>query len=174
MTRRGNVPAEARPPGRSADDPGRFGVWVRPHLTRMANLVARLAPQADRDDVVQDALARAWAKRRQFDAARGTAATWLLAITADQAVKARRRIRPTAPLDDHDRPATLTAHDHSIDVERALTRLTARQRLAIECVYFVDLTVAQTAAVMRCSEGTVKSTLADARSKLRVLLEVPE
>lgn len=154
------------------DEPGRFGEWVRPHLARMANLVARLAPGTDRDDVVQEALARAWAKRRQFDATRGTAANWLLAITADQAAKAKRRARPTTPLDaGHDRAVDATS-DRTVDVERALTRLTARQRLAIECVYFVDLTVAQTATVMRCSEGTVKSTLADARARLRQLLEV--
>ena len=73
---------------------------MQPHLRRLANLVARLAPDADRDDVVQDALARAWTKRHQFDPRRGTAGAWLLAIAADQAAKARRRARATAPLVD--------------------------------------------------------------------------
>ena len=59
-----------------------------------------------------------------------------------------------------------------MDVERALGRLTRRQRMAVECVYFVGLTVAETAAVMGCSDGTVKSTLSDARARLRSLLEV--
>jgi RNA polymerase sigma-70 factor (ECF subfamily) len=36
----------------------------------------------------------------------------------------------------------------------------------------VGLSVADTAAVMGCAEGTVKSTLADARAKLRAMLEV--
>jgi RNA polymerase sigma-70 factor (ECF subfamily) len=56
----------------------------------MTRLARRLAPHADPDDVVQDALVRAWQKWEQFDEARGTAATWLLAITADQARNARR------------------------------------------------------------------------------------
>ncbi|NUR97958.1 MAG: RNA polymerase sigma factor, partial [Kribbellaceae bacterium] len=34
--------------------------------------------------------------------------------------------------------------------------------------------IAETAAVMGCSEGTVKSTLSDARARLRVVLEVSE
>jgi RNA polymerase sigma-70 factor (ECF subfamily) len=59
-----------------------------------------------------------------------------------------------------------------VDVERALGRLTRRQRLAVGCVYFVGLSIAETAAVMGCAEGTVKSTLADARARLRTLLEV--
>jgi RNA polymerase sigma-70 factor (ECF subfamily) len=36
----------------------------------------------------------------------------------------------------------------------------------------VGLTIAETAVVMKVSEGTVKSTLADARAKLRSRLEV--
>ena len=161
--------AEAAP-----DDPVGFGLWVRPHLRQLANLVARLAPGADRDDVVQDALARAWVKRSQFDPRRGTPAAWLLAIAADQAAKTRRRARPASPLADTDAgtaPGADTAAGR-VDVERALVRLSRRQRLAVECVYFVGLSVAETAAVMGCSDGTVKSTLADARARLRTLLEV--
>jgi DNA-directed RNA polymerase specialized sigma24 family protein len=54
---------ERRPP----DDPELFGEWLRPHLVRIGLLVARLAPDADRDDVVQEALTRAWLKRRPYD-----------------------------------------------------------------------------------------------------------
>lgn len=50
-------------------------------------------------------------------------------------------------------------------------RLTPRQRLAVDCFYFVGLSVTETAAVMRCSEGTVKSTLSDARNRIRTILE---
>lgn len=149
--------------------PDEFADWVRPHLTSMSRLAARFAPDADRDDVVQEALLRAWSKRRQYDPERGALSSWLLAITADQAGKARRRAsRPLALVGD--RPSKDA--DARLDVERALVHLSARQRQAVDCLYFVGLTVAETAAVMGCSEGTVKSTLADARAKLRVLLEV--
>lgn len=158
-------------------DAGEFTEWVRPHLPAMARLAARLAPQADRDDVVQEALARAWTKRRTYRPDRGSPATWLLAITADQAAKARRRAasvgRIAAALATV-RGAKAEAGAGEIDLERALARLTARQRLAIDCVYFVGLTVAETAALMRCSTGTVKSTLSDARARLRALLAVTE
>ena len=138
----------------------------------MARLAGRLAPDLDRDDIVQEALVRAWQKRRQFDPSRGTPAAWLLAITADQARRARRRRRPTAALADL--PGRLRSTDDQVDVEHAVARLAPRQRLAVDCFYFAGLSVAETAAVMGCSEGTVKSTLADARRLLRPLLEVSE
>jgi RNA polymerase sigma factor (sigma-70 family) len=166
----------AKPIGPSTDaapaDPDGFADWVRPHLTRMANLAARLAPMADRDDIVQESLVRAWQKRAQHDPARGTPAAWLLAIVADRARRARRRARPSLSLVDG--PGASPGTDEQVDVERALRGLTKRQRLAVDCYYFADLSVAETATVMNCSEGTVKSTLADARAKLRPLLEVSE
>jgi RNA polymerase sigma-70 factor (ECF subfamily) len=153
-----------------------FATWVRPHLALMARLAARLAPDADRDDIVQEALARAWTKRRHYDPGRGTPAAWLLALTADQAGKARRRLRAVpAPLDAnrHPQPSGLS-RDDALDVERAVRALPRRQRLAVDCFYFAGLSVAETAAVMACAEGTVKSTLSDARARLRPLLEVTE
>jgi len=152
------------------DTPAGFAAWVEPELSKMSRLATRLAPNADRDDVVQEALVRAWRKRDQYDESRGTAATWLLAITADQARRARRRWRPLALIGDIKVPSR--SLDDRVDVEAAVARLANRQRLAVDCFYFVGLSVAETAAVMRCSEGTVKSTLSDARKRLRRLLEV--
>jgi RNA polymerase sigma factor (sigma-70 family) len=154
------------------DDAATFADWVEPHVAAMSRLAARLAPDSDRDDIVQEALVRAWRKRAQFDPNRGTASAWLLAITADQARQSRRRsnrrvLSAMVRSDAH----PIGEQDQQLDLERSVARLPARQRLAVECFYFSGLPVADTAAVMRCSEGTVKSTLSDARANLRQLLE---
>ena len=138
----------------------------------MSRLAARLAPNADREDVVQEALLRAWRKRDQYDQSRGTPAAWLLAITADQARRARRRQRSFALVGEMIVPGR--SSDDRVDVEAAVTRLPKRQKLAVDCFYYVGLSVAETAAVMGCSDGTVKSTLSDARKRLRLLLEVDD
>ncbi len=138
----------------------------------MSRLAARLAPNADREDVVQEAMVRAWRKRDQYDQSRGTPAAWLLAITADQARRARRRQRPFALVGEIIVPGR--SSDDRVDVEAAVTRLPKRQKLAVDCFYYVGLSVAETAAVMGCSDGTVKSTLSDARKRLRLLLEVDD
>jgi RNA polymerase sigma factor (sigma-70 family) len=154
-------------------DAAEFADWTRPARLAMTRLAKRLAPDADPDDIVQESLTRAWIKRAQFDPARGTPATWLLAIVADQARSSRRtRIRRLRVVDDHaevpDAPAS--EHDIDLDLERAVASLADRQQLAVHLHYFVGLSVDETAAVMSCSAGTVKSTLYDARSRLRDLL----
>jgi RNA polymerase sigma factor (sigma-70 family) len=150
-----------------------FASWTAPARVPMLRLAARLAPHADADDIVQDALARAWAKRAQFDPQRGSAITWLLAIVADQARSARRnRLRRLKVVDDSaevpDAPIIDSGGD--VDLDRAIARLAERQQLAVQLHYFVGLSVDETAAAMGCSAGTVKSTLFDARGRLRTLL----
>jgi RNA polymerase sigma factor (sigma-70 family) len=154
--------------------PTAFAAWVSPHLPAMARLAARLVGSADRDDVVQDALGRAWRKWGTYDERRGTARTWLLAIVAGESRRPRWRRWPTRRLDDvADVPGGTDAFV-DVDLERAIRDLPARMRLAIDCVYFVGLSVAETAAVMGVTDGTVKSTLHDARQRLRTTLEVSE
>lgn len=164
-------PVNAQPPAAEAAS---FAAWVGPSLVAMSRLARRLAPDADPDDVVQDSLTRAWQKRHLYDETRGTATTWLLAITADQARSARRsRVRRLRLIDDHaevpDAPAPQSQHD--LDLDRAIAQLSERQQLAVQLHYFVGLPVEETAAVMQCAVGTVKSTLFDARTRLRGALE---
>lgn len=151
--------------------PEEFTDWVRPCIPTIMRLASRLAPSSDRDDVVQETLARAWMKRDQFDPKRGTPMAWLLAITSDQARRARRRRRPW-PLSQPS--ARVRPAEDRLDLEYAISMLPERQRLAIECFYFVGLSVLETAVVMSCAEGTVKSSLADARANLRRTLEGPD
>jgi RNA polymerase sigma factor (sigma-70 family) len=158
------------------DDAATFAEWVRPNWPAMATLARRLAGSGEWEDVLQDSFGAAWRKRGQFDGARGSARNWLLAITADQARKSRRRRVPwllrdaaeasiergTEPGGEHG--------EHALDLAAALGRLTERQRLAVTLHYYVGLPVADAAEVMACAPGTVKSTLSDARSRLRAEL----
>lgn len=158
-------------------DAAEFAAWTRPSLLPMTRLARRLAPHADPDDIVQDALARAWSKRSQFDPERGTPTTWLLAIVADQARSSRRgRLRRLRVVDDLAEVPEAAVPERGVDVdlERAIAHLTERQQLAVQLHYFVGMTVDEAAAVMACSAGTVKSTLYDARTRLRALLGDPD
>lgn len=155
----------------AAADAAQFARLVEPFLTKMSTLAERLTNESNRDDVVQEALINAWSKRRSFDPRRGSLSAWLLAIVADQARKSRRKkyvffgqLEPPPEANSEDR----------LDLWSAVSALSARQRLAVDCFYFAGLNVAETASVMRCSEGTVKSTLSDARAALRTILDGKE
>ncbi|MEO6703181.1 MAG: RNA polymerase sigma factor [Jatrophihabitantaceae bacterium] len=151
------------------DSPAAFSNWVEPHWPAMAALARRLAIP-DWEDVLQEALGSAWRKRTQFDPARGSARNWLLAITADQARKSKRRFRPIPVADAFDSAAPGSDKALELDLEQAIARLTPRQQLAVNLRYFLGLPIAELATVMACSEGTAKSTLADARRLIRANL----
>lgn len=148
-----------------------FTAWVRPHWAAMATLARRLGG-TDWEDSLQEALTAAWRKRGQYDAARGTPRAWLLAIVADQVRGARRRRTPEpagAPDDLAEQvgAAAPPGQETGLDLRTALATLTDRQRLTVELHYYAGLTIADVATVLGCAEGTVKSTLSDARGHLR-------
>lgn len=153
------------------DDPdaAAFARWIGPHWVTMHRLAIRLCGAADAEDVLQDALSVAWRKRHQFDPERGSELSWLLAIVANQSRKSFRRLRPPV-VELTDAADSVDDRTAPVDLRRAVRRLSARQRTAVSLHYYLDLPVAEVAAVMDCSVGTVKSTLSDARSRLRALL----
>ena len=149
--------------------PGDFARWVEPHLTVLTRYAGRQVAPADRDDVVQEALIRAWQGWATYDASRGTPVAWLLGIVADRCRRHRTR-QPAGmvvELVDQGAPPQ-TGHD--LDLERAVDGLSRRQRQAVDLHYFVGLDVATVAEVMDCAPGTVKATLHQARARLRELL----
>lgn len=154
---------------RPASDQDAFADLVRPHWDVLVALARRLASNGAADDVLQDALAAVWRKRSQYDPGKGAARSWLLAIVADQAYKShRRRLWPVAEVVDV--PDRSRDGEIDVDLRAALLRLSRRQRTAVTLHYYLGLPVGEVAEVLGCSDGTVKSTLSDARARLRALL----
>jgi RNA polymerase sigma-70 factor (ECF subfamily) len=152
--------------GASRED---FARWVQPHLTAMSRYAARQVGPADRDDVVQEALIRAWQRWSTYDASRGSATAWLLGIVADRSRRHRTR-RPAGQVVELVEHAAPPPAPDDVDLERAVASLSRRQRTALDLYYFVGLDVTTVAEVMDCAPGTVKATLHQARSRLRDLL----
>ncbi len=149
-----------------------FECWVRPHVPYMRRLAAALGTVDDADDVVQDALLRAWQKHHTYNAAAGSARSWLLSLTADQL--RRRHRRPYRQLSlvglSEAQLPTVALAPADPDLAAAIGTLAKRQREVIVLHYFVDCTTEQVAAILGCSASTVKSTLVDARRRLQTLL----
>ncbi|MGP4115416.1 RNA polymerase sigma factor [Streptomyces sp. 4N509B] len=98
----------------------------------------------------------------------------------DEGRRPWRRERAVATLPDAPDPAAtgpddVASHlDARNAVHRALLALPPRQRATLVLRYFDDLSVAQTAAALGCSEGNVKSQTARGLTTLRTHLERSE
>lgn len=147
-----------------------------PTLRRYARSLARDPVAAD--DLVQDALVRAYEKRHTFrgEQLRG----WLLSIVHSTFLNGIRRAR--AELKRADRLAEIApqasepAQEHSTrlaQIQAAFLDLPDDQRSALHLVTVEGLSYAEAAAVMQVPLGTLMSRLGRARAALR-RLEEPE
>lgn len=152
-----------------ASDSTAFVDAVTPCMGAVTRLAVRLGGRESSEDIVQEALLRAWKSRSRFDRTKGTFSSWLLAIVANEARRAVSRQTQVLP-GSLDLARSADAESAS-DLKSAIHTLPERQLMAIDCYYFAGLSIAETAAAMGCSEGTVKSTLADARANLRKRME---
>jgi RNA polymerase sigma-70 factor (sigma-E family) len=143
------------------------GCWAS--LYRTAYLL--VGDRGDAEDLVQTALAQtyaSWHRVRDIDAAPAYARTVLVnTATSWFRKKGWRKERPTETLPEHG-----YEHDPSDrhSLVAALAQLPPRQRAVVVLRYYDDLSVAQTAHALGCTEGTVKSQTHDALARLRTLL----
>jgi RNA polymerase sigma-70 factor (sigma-E family) len=127
------------------------------------------------EDLLQSALLRTL---RHWPRASGSPDAYVRRVLVNLSHDRMRRLfrRPReAPLPPD--PETLPGTDSGIErvTERrammaALARLSPRQRHIVVLRYFEDLSVEQTAMILSCSVGTVKSSTSRALSRLRELL----
>lgn len=161
-----------RAPEGRAGTPDSFTEFVharRRALLRTAYLMCGDAHDAE--DLVQVALAKAVPRwRRIEDDPEPYVRTILVRENIDRWRRRRWRELPSDAPPEHFAPA----HDPDtrVSLHRALGDLAPRQRAVVVLRYLEDLSEAQTARVLGCSVGTVKSQAHDGLRRLR--LAVPD
>jgi RNA polymerase sigma factor (sigma-70 family) len=102
---------------------------------------------------------------------------WALRVTATRAIKVARRERLRSlirPLSEEPEPAAREPDDRLWELKRAFDALPPRMRAVAVLRLYVGLTEKEAAAALRCSIGTVKSQLHEARSRLSAALRADE
>jgi RNA polymerase sigma-70 factor (sigma-E family) len=152
---------------RSAADFEEFVAARGARLLRVAWLLTGDAHQAE--DLLQTVLARVWPKWHRI--AEGDPDAYVRrALVNTHASWLRRRWRGEVP---HERLPEVTGADafEAVDLERSLAaavrRLPPGQRAVVVLRFFEDLSVEETARVLGCRPGTVKSQAARAVRLLR-------
>lgn len=168
----------------AGDGDGRaFAVLYDRVVAQVTGVAVRvLRDRALAEETAQEVLTEVWQKASRFDPARGSAAGWIVTFAHRRAVD---RVRSEqAARDRNDKVAVrdrVRSYDLVTDqveerldhwqVREAVARLSDRQREAVELAYFDGHTYREVATVLGIPEGTAKSRLRDALSRLRVLLE---
>lgn len=175
VTAREGQPASTR--GRDMDGSAEFDEFVAARsarLLRTSYLLTR--DHALAEDLLQTALTKAWFAWSRID---GDPERYVRKVIVNTyASWWRRKWRGEQPAGELPETAHETGHaehaDHadrateSHDLWAALGRLPRRQRAVVVLRYFEDLTEAETARILDCSVGTVKSQTSKAFAKLRI------
>jgi RNA polymerase sigma-70 factor (sigma-E family) len=164
-----------RPSGTASGAEQEFRVFVQGIATplhRMAFLLCGDWHLAD--DLVQETLAKAYSHWRKVQRADNPSA-YVRRILINESRRHWRRQRNVTPQTAAD-PADIAAPDLSdgvvnrADLVRALQSLPLRQRATVVLRFLEGLSERETAAVLGCSEGTVKSQTSRALTKLKSVL----
>ena len=174
-----------------AGDPHAFGTLFRRHRDRLWAVALRTTGDPEEAaDALQDAMVAAFRRAGSY---RGDAAvtTWLHRVVVNACLDRlrRRKVRLAEPLPDDleeraDRGALVTATqagtedpaDRVVAGERraavlaALETLPPDQRAALVLVDMEGYSVEETAAILECAPGTVKSRCSRGRARLQPLL----
>jgi RNA polymerase sigma-70 factor (ECF subfamily) len=152
-----------------------------PRLRRYARVLTGDLNRAD--DLVQDTLARAWEKRRLWQAGTDLRA-WLFTVMHNVHINQLAVVRREAlnvSLDDDDGgaawqlPVRATQLDRIelLELVKQIGRLSADQREVLLLAAVEELRYDEIAAVLSVPVGTVMSRLSRARDKLRRLIAEP-
>ncbi len=137
------------------------------------------------EDVVQEAFLNIWRQGVAYDAARGSARTWVLTIVHHRAIdqirsmrtrnRADTEIKDAVPLaSPEDTWATVARMLEAEWVRQAMARLPPEQRQVVDLAYYGGMTHQEIADHVGVPLGTVKGRLRLALEKLRDSLRPPD
>jgi RNA polymerase sigma factor (sigma-70 family) len=131
---------------------------------------------AEAEDAAQEGFVKAWRALGRFRPG-APFRPWLLRIVANEARNRRRaagrrtavalRAAEIAPGPAGSPEADLLAAEQRAELLTAVAALSESDRLVIACRYFLELGEEETAGVLACRRGTVKSRTSRALARLR-------
>lgn len=141
-----------------------------PRLVAAVRLVTGSTAAAE--DAVAEALARAWERADRGETIANLPA-WVMRVALNLATSRWRRLRAEGKARErvaHASGDDAPGPDDRLDIERALEGLSRREREVTVLRYYLGFDVAETAGILRVSEGTVKTLLFRARRELAAAL----
>jgi RNA polymerase sigma-70 factor, ECF subfamily len=160
-----------------------FGAIVKRYQQSLFSFLGRMGmPQAQAEDIAQEAFIKAWCHLPSFDAKRAQFSTWLFAIARNLALnelasaKNLQEIYADEALSEHesqDIPAAdvLIEKQRHVALQQALRKLPSEDRAALALAYVTELDLAAISRIEHCSLAAIKTRIHRAKLKLRDLLK---
>lgn len=152
------------------------------YYQRLARFIYRVAGHSDAlEEIINDTFYVVWSKADTFHGG-ARASTWIFGIAYNKALKSLKSQYRQQPVFDSELMDTLQhviSDDSYSDTEKwesenwlnsAFALLPAEQRATVELTYYHDMSYQEIAALMQCSENTVKTRMFHARKKLQSIL----
>jgi RNA polymerase sigma-70 factor (sigma-E family) len=160
-----------------ADDEADFNAFATTRMVQLRRTAYLMCGDWHRaDDAVQNVLVKLyvhWERIGGTERLDGYVRTMLIRATLDH----RRRFWWQREISTGSPPDIVTAQSTQVEdrmvLVDALAAMPPRQRAVVVLRYWEDLDVAETAQVLGCSKGTVKSQSARGLARLRTLLVDP-
>jgi RNA polymerase sigma-70 factor (ECF subfamily) len=147
----------------AAGDRAAFAMLVEKHERPLRAFLTRIAGADLADDVAQEAFLKAWRASGQYDG-RARYSTWLTRIAWRCRVDQLRRERP------HVQPECSEPQEgHGPEINDMLARLSVSERAALVLCEGHGWTHSEAAELLDFPLGTLKSTVARAKSKCRAM-----
>lgn len=157
----------------SSSDTAEFEVLFQGEQRRLFGVAfSILRDPSEAEDALQDVAAQAWKNWGSRSTPERTRA-WLTTICVRHCVRQRSRVMRRLFMSDAERGELAAATDYLrydgryIDLDRAYSSLSRRQRAVLTLHYQFGYSLSECAALMGCSLGTAGSHLARALAKLR-------
>lgn len=161
------------------DDEGAFRALVERHIDRAFGLaLGVLKNAADAEDVVQEAVVKAWLNRHAWQFGRAKFSTWLYRVIVNRCIDLRRRPRgedidevPDQADEADDAIAVIHKREVFGRLDAAMARLPEQQRMAVLLSYYDECSNGEIAEIMGTTVNAVESLLKRGRQRLRDILQ---
>jgi RNA polymerase sigma-70 factor (ECF subfamily) len=159
-------------------DADSFAMLIDPLLNPAYRLAAvMLSDRMAAEDAVQEASVKAWRNLRQLRGDESSLRAWFLSIVANECRMVRRQrwwsvVKLAEPL--HLGSSSDPSQETSSDLQRALLKLSAEERLPLVLHFYLDLPLDEVAQTLGVSQSAAKSRIYRAAKRLRSDLTLEE
>ncbi len=156
-------------------DSAAFALLVERHHRRLHAHAWRILGEPSRaEDIAQEVFIKLWTGKARFEAGRGALLPWLLRITTNACLDARRALKPVSELAEAEQIPDSRADAHSHAEAKALHSMIAtlpqRQRAAIALFYLEGFSMAEVAQALETNAKAVEGLLSRGKAALKALL----